>query len=115
MILVINILTSFLAFSFVYNPTKAHKMLIIMINPCFKNIKIIWDFLGDWLQVKLHVMSFLLHVFLHLNLVKASSKQEIVEDDDLFFGQVMLNDDVIIYTLKMNCNYFNNSLATNKD
>jgi hypothetical protein len=54
-------------------------------------------------------------VFLHLNLVKASSKQEIVEDDDLFFGQVMLNDDVIIYTLKMNCNYFNNSLATNKD
>jgi len=32
--------------------------------------------------------------------VKASSKLEIVEDDDLFFGQVMLNDDVIIYTLK---------------
>jgi hypothetical protein len=41
MILVINILTSFLAFSFVYNPTNVHNTLIIMINPCFKNIQII--------------------------------------------------------------------------
>jgi hypothetical protein len=62
--------------------------------------------LGDQLASQIawhnttHVMCFLLHVFLHLNLVKASSKLKVVEDDDLFFGQVTLNDDVIISTLK---------------
>jgi hypothetical protein len=41
------------AFSFVYNPTKAHHMLVIMFDPYFKNMKIIWDFMGDKLIVQI--------------------------------------------------------------
>lgn len=53
MILVINILTPFLAFDFVYNPTKVHKMIVIMFDPHFKNVKIIQDFLGNWFVVQI--------------------------------------------------------------
>jgi hypothetical protein len=47
MIQVINILTPFLALAFAYNPTKVHKMMVIMLDPHFKNMKIIWGFLGN--------------------------------------------------------------------
>jgi hypothetical protein len=40
-------------FAFVYNPTKAHHMIVIMFGPYFKNMKIIWDFMGDQLVVQI--------------------------------------------------------------
>jgi hypothetical protein len=46
---VINIFT----FAFVYNPTKARHMLVIMFDPYFKNMKIRWDFMGDQLAVQI--------------------------------------------------------------
>lgn len=46
---VINIFT----FVFVYNPTKAHHMLVIIFDPYFKNMKIIWDFMNDQLAVQI--------------------------------------------------------------
>ncbi len=39
-------------------------------------------------------------MFFHLNCVEALAKLEVVEDDDLFFLEVMLNDDAIISILK---------------
>jgi hypothetical protein len=44
---VVQILMPFLVFTMVYNETKAHNMLVIMLDPYFKNMKVIWDFLGD--------------------------------------------------------------------
>jgi hypothetical protein len=47
------------------------------------------------------VCPLLLELFFHLNLVKAVVDQLIVvEDEDLFFGQIVSNDDVIMSTLK---------------
>jgi hypothetical protein len=42
----------------------------------------------------------LLQVFFHLNHVKALAELEVVEDDDFFFPEIMLNDDAIISILK---------------
>ncbi len=50
-------------------------------------------------------------MFLHLNLVKTSTKLEVIEDDDLFFGQVMLNDNVIISLLKNELQLFQQFLC----
>jgi hypothetical protein len=38
---VVQILMPFLAFSMVYNETKAHNMLVVMLDPYFKDMKII--------------------------------------------------------------------------
>jgi hypothetical protein len=45
--IVVNILTSILTFFETYITTKAHNMLIIMLDPWFKNLKIMSDFVGD--------------------------------------------------------------------
>jgi len=50
-------------------------------------------------------------VFLHLNLVKTSTKLEVIEDDDFFLGKVMLNDDVILSTLKNELQLFQQFLC----
>jgi hypothetical protein len=44
---VVNILSPFLAFALAYNQAKFHNMLVIMLDPCFKNTKVIWDFVGN--------------------------------------------------------------------
>jgi len=44
MMQVINNLSPFLAFALTYNQTKVHNMLAIMLDPCFKNMKVIRDF-----------------------------------------------------------------------
>jgi hypothetical protein len=46
MLQIINILSPFLAFGSTYNQTKAHNMLAIMFDPHFKNMKVMWDFVG---------------------------------------------------------------------
>jgi hypothetical protein len=43
---VINILSPFLAFVLAYNQAKVHNMLVIMLDPWSKNMKVIWDFVG---------------------------------------------------------------------
>lgn len=90
---VINILIPFLAFAFAYNPTKVHKMMVIMPDPHFKNMKIIWDFLGNWFVVQIvakyntdMLYPILLQVFLDLNPIKALAKLKVVEDDDFFWA-----------------------------
>jgi hypothetical protein len=44
---VINILSPFLAFASPYNQANAHNMLAIMLDPHFKNMKVIWNFVGN--------------------------------------------------------------------
>jgi hypothetical protein len=39
-------------------------------------------------------------VFFHLNLIREVVGSTIVENDDLFFGQIVSNDDTIMSTLK---------------
>lgn len=45
--IVVDILTSILTFFGTYIITKAHIMLTIMLDPWFKNLKIVSDFVGD--------------------------------------------------------------------
>jgi hypothetical protein len=44
---VIDVLTPFLRFSSSYIDAKAHNMLIIMLDLCFKNIKVIQDYVKN--------------------------------------------------------------------
>jgi hypothetical protein len=36
-----------------YNHYKAHNMLAIMVGPCYKNMKCIWDFVWNSMVVKI--------------------------------------------------------------
>lgn len=45
--IVVNILTSILTFFETYITTKTHTMLAIMLDPWFKNLKFVLDFVGD--------------------------------------------------------------------
>jgi hypothetical protein len=44
---VVNVLTPFLAFFGFYINAKVHNMLSIMLDSCFKNMKAIWDYVGN--------------------------------------------------------------------
>ncbi len=44
---VINVLTPFLTFSSSYIDAKAHNMLVIMLDLCFKDIKVIQDYVNN--------------------------------------------------------------------
>jgi len=44
-----------MAFFMAYHETKAHKKLVIMLDPCFKNMKNIRDFMGNVQVVKIVV------------------------------------------------------------
>ncbi len=91
---VINILSPFLAFALTYNQAKVHNMLAIMLDPHFKNMKVILDFVGHAHAIQIVtnydiniVCPLLLQVFFHLKPIRATTNQlTIVEDDDLFFG-----------------------------
>ncbi len=48
---VFNALGPFMAFSKSYITAKAHDMLVIMLDPRFKNMKVIWDFVSDSLAL----------------------------------------------------------------
>jgi hypothetical protein len=52
------------------------------------------------------VCHLLLKVFFHLNLIRATIELVTIEDDDLFFGQVVSSDDVIMSTLKNDLQLF---------
>ncbi len=90
---IINILTLFLAFALAYNQANAHNMLPIMFNLHFKNVKLIQDFVNNSHAIQIVidydnniVCPLLLHVVFHLNLIRATTNQPmVVEDDDLFF------------------------------
>ncbi len=52
------------------------------------------------------VCHLLLQVFFHLNLIRATIELVTIENDDLFFGQVVSSDDVIMSTLKNDLQLF---------
>jgi hypothetical protein len=91
---------------------KAHNMLAIMFDPCFKNMKIIWDFVGDSLTLQVVaeydvkiVYPLLVQTYLHLNPMKAIMKPVVVENDN-FFGQNIFNDDAIMSTVRNESHLF---------
>jgi len=45
----------FFAFSKDYNQSKAHNMLMIMLDPCYKNMKCIQNFMGNSIFVQIVV------------------------------------------------------------
>ncbi len=74
---VINVLTPFLAFLSSYINAKAHNMLSSMLDPCFKNMKVIRDCVGHVVVVNVVakyyvkvVYLLLLQVYLNMNIVK---------------------------------------------
>jgi hypothetical protein len=50
---VIDILSPFLAFVWAYIQTKAHNMFAIMLDLGFKNMKVVWDFVGNDMSFEL--------------------------------------------------------------
>jgi hypothetical protein len=68
-------------------------MLVIKLNPHFKNMKVIWDFVGH-AHVILNVIEYdinivcPLYVFFHLNHVREVVESTIVEDNDFFLGRL---------------------------
>ncbi len=109
---VLNALGPFLAFFESYIIVKAHNMLAIMLDTCFKNMKVIWDFVGDSLALQVVaeydvkiMYPLLVQAYLHLNLVKAVMKSVVVEDDN-FFGQNIFNDDAIMSTVRNELHLF---------
>jgi len=110
---VLNALGPFLAFSQSYIIAKAHNMLAIMLDPRFKNMKIIWDFVGDSLALQVVaeydvkiVYPLLVQAYFHLDLVKVVVESIVVEDDDNFFGQNIYNDDAIMSTVRNELHLF---------
>jgi hypothetical protein len=41
-----NVLKLFLAFTFSFQPYNAHNMLVLILDPHFKSLQIIWDYVG---------------------------------------------------------------------
>jgi hypothetical protein len=92
---VINILFPFLTFASTYNHTKPHNILAIMLNLHLKNMKVIWDSMGNALAIQIVarydtniVCLFLLHVFFYLNLVRATIELMAIENYDFFGGRL---------------------------
>jgi len=52
---VIDVLTPFLTFSSSYIDVKAHNMSVIMLDLCFKNIKVIQDYVNNIVVVNVVV------------------------------------------------------------
>jgi hypothetical protein len=82
-------------------------MLAIVLDFCFKNMKVIGDFLGDSLALQIVakynakiVYPLLVQTYLHLNLVKTIVELIVVEDDDNFFGKNIFNDDAIMLIMR---------------
>jgi hypothetical protein len=48
----------------------------------------------------MYSFTLLLHVYLHLNLVKGLLPVVLIEDNDMLFGEIVFNDDTIIFTSK---------------
>jgi len=97
----INVLTPFLAFSNLYINVKAHDMMIIMLDFCFLNMKVIKDYVGHIVDViakyDTKVMyPLLLQVYLQFNLVNETKNPTTLEDDEYFFGYIVFIDDTIM-------------------
>jgi hypothetical protein len=104
---VCNVLVPFLAFlkSYIY-ALKANNMLAIMLDPQFKNMKIIHGFVCNCVVVQIVakydiklVYLFLIYTYFYLNLMKTSMEAINNEDDHTFFGQIVSNDVAIILVL----------------
>jgi len=73
---VINILTLFLTFISTYNQAKAHNMLIIMLDLCFKNMKVILVFIGNAHAIQImmncdtNIVCHFLLIFFHLKHIR---------------------------------------------
>jgi len=80
---VISVLAPFLVFSNSYINAKAHNILVIMLDPRFTNMKVIWDYVGNMVLVDVVskydskvVYPLLLQVYLHSNPMKATTYQQ---------------------------------------
>jgi hypothetical protein len=106
---VFNALGPFLAFSKFYIITKAHNMLAIMLDPYFKNMKIIWDFVGNSLALQL-VLEYDAKIMYPsippFEPNEGNVKSIVVEDDDNFFGQNIVNNDAIMSTMRNELHLF---------
>jgi len=109
---VLNALGPFLTFSKSYIAAKTHNMLAIMLDFCFKTMKVIWDFLGNSLALQIVakynvkiVYPLLVQAYFHLNLMKAIAELIVVEDDDNFFDKNISNDDAIMLRNKLHMFY----------
>lgn len=104
---VCNVLVPFLAFlkSYIY-ALKANNMLVILLDPQFKNMEIIHGFVCNCVAIQIVakydiklVCLFLIYIYSYLNLIKTSMEATNNNDDDTFFGQIVFNDVAIILVL----------------
>jgi hypothetical protein len=101
---VMAIVAPFLAFSSTYITTKAHNMLMLMLDPHFKSLDVAKGFVGKEKVIHMVVeydnrslMPFLVATFKIQNLgVLGPSKAIIIDDDELIFW-VMASNEVILH------------------
>jgi hypothetical protein len=55
---VVSIITPFLVFANSHIPTKVHNMLAIMLDPLFKSLKIIQEFVGNLFKAQVIVKEY---------------------------------------------------------
>jgi hypothetical protein len=86
-----------LGFTPTLGQVRVATMLAIMFNLHFKNMKIIWDFVGDSLALQVVakydtqiVYPLLVQTYFHLNPMKAVVESVVVEDDDNPFGKIFI-------------------------
>ncbi len=71
-------------------------MLVIILDPCFKNMKFIQNYMGYIIVVDVVVE----YVYFGLNVVKVLIDPTTFKDDNYFLRHIIYVDDAIISTLK---------------
>jgi len=101
-----------------YNNLKAYNILAIMLDIHLKNMKCIWNFVSNPIVVENNVKivcPLLLEVHNHSNLTREPIEPMTIEKDDLFFGQVVLVNDVTNSILKNELKLFQKLLLRSID
>ena len=105
---VVDILAPILAFAGLYPHVKAHKMMAITLDPYYKSLKVIREYVGILLATLVVaeygmkiVMPMLLHVYKYMNPASVVPPEPLIaSDEDSFFRQLISNDDALHLLLK---------------
>jgi len=100
------VLAPFVAFTSSYNANEAHKMLTLMLDPCFKSLDVVKAFVG-WANVIQIVVEYVSKTLLPLlvaafHFLNPTSNGVIIATlvDDSIFGAMTLNATIVHMLLK---------------
>ncbi len=100
------VLAPFVTFTYSYNVNKAHNMLTLMLDPCFKSLEVVKAFVGwaNLIQIMVEYVSKtllpLLVVAFHFLNPTSNGMIVATSVDDSIFGAVTLNATIVHMLLK---------------